>query len=255
MVDDGFPDFPGLFSVGPDLLGCSDVVAIAGFEPAVASLMPVVVVIGSLTDPDFGPADPDFGSADMDFGFCSTVVEGLLLVVVFWYSLPQEVAELKLAEQPIIGSNNSSSSFVWVHLVSISADMVPLLMVPDGSFLVLSDADETVVGIIETVAEATAPTVGVGPVIVVVDNVGGIELVVPVGTIGIEVVPIIPVPIDTILATELDESMEAIATEAAATEDNRDAAECWCLGGSCLLWVVGTLGEKKLLEFTIWKVF
>ena len=94
MVD-GFPDFPGLFSVGPDLLGCSDVVAIAGFEPAAASLMPVVVV-GSLTDPDFvpadpdfvpadpdfGPADPDFGSVDMDFG-CSTVVEGLLLVVVF----------------------------------------------------------------------------------------------------------------------------------------------------------------------------
>lgn len=118
MVDDGFPDFPGLFSVGPDLLGCSDVVAIAGFEPAAASLMPIVVV-GSLTDPafgpedpDFDPADPDFGSADMDFGFCSTVVEGLLLVVVFWYSLPQEVAELKLAEQPIIGSNNSSSSFV-----------------------------------------------------------------------------------------------------------------------------------------------
>ena len=117
MVD-GFPDFPGLFSVGPDLLGCSDVVAIAGFEPAAASLMPVVVV-GSLTDPDFVPADPDFvpadpdfGSVDMDFG-CSTVVEGLLLVVVvFWYSLPQEVAELKLAEQPIIGSNNSSSSFV-----------------------------------------------------------------------------------------------------------------------------------------------
>lgn len=96
------------------MLGCSDVDAIAGFEPAVASLMPVVVAIGSLTDPDFGPADPDFGSADMDFGFCSTVVEGLLLlVVVFWYSLPpQEVAELKLAEQPIIGSNNSSSSFV-----------------------------------------------------------------------------------------------------------------------------------------------
>ena len=123
-------------------------------------------------------------------------------------------------------------------MVSISADMVPLLKVPDGSFLVLSDADETVVGIIETVAEATAPTVGVGPVIVVVDNVGGIELVVPVGTIGIEVVPIMgpaKVPIDTILATELDESMEAIATEAAATEDNRDAAECWCLGGSCLL--------------------
>lgn len=115
--------------------------------------------------------------------------------------------------------------------------MVPL-MVPDGSFLVLSDADETVVGIIETVAEATAPTVGVGPVIVVVDNGGGMELVVPVGTIGIEVVPIMgpaKVPIDTILATELDESMEAIATEAAATEDNRDAAECWCLGGSCLL--------------------
>jgi len=110
-VVDGFPDFPGLFSVGPDLLGCSDVVAIAGFEPAAASLMPVVVVIGSLTDPDFGPADPDFGSADMDFG-CSTVVEGLLLVVVFWYSLPLEVAELKLTEQPIIGSNNSSSSFV-----------------------------------------------------------------------------------------------------------------------------------------------
>ena len=76
MLDDGFPDFPGLFSVGPDLLGCSDVVAIAGFEPAAASLMPVVVV-GSVTD-------PDFGSADMDFGFCSTVVEGLLLVVVFW---------------------------------------------------------------------------------------------------------------------------------------------------------------------------
>lgn len=113
MVD-GFPDFPGLFSVGPDLLGCSDVVAIAGFEPAAASLMPVVVVVGSFTDPDFGPAVPDFGSADMDFGFCSTVVDGLLLVVVvFWYSLPpQEVAELKLAEQPIIGSNNSSSSFV-----------------------------------------------------------------------------------------------------------------------------------------------
>ena len=118
MVD-GFPDFPGLFSVGPDLLGCSDVVAIAGFKPAAASLMPdVVVVVGSLTDPDFGPtdpdfgpADPDFGSADMDFG-CSTVVEGLLLVVVFWYSLPLEVAELKLTEQPIIGSNNSSSSFV-----------------------------------------------------------------------------------------------------------------------------------------------
>lgn len=110
MVD-GFPDFPGLFSVGPDLLGCSDVVAIAGFEPEAASLMPVVVVVGSLTDPDFGPADPDFGSADMDFG-CSTVVEGLLLVVVFWYSLPLEVAELKLTEQPIIGSNNSSSSFV-----------------------------------------------------------------------------------------------------------------------------------------------
>ena len=122
-------------------------------------------------------------------------------------------------------------------MVSISADMVPL-KVPDGSFLVLSDADETVVGIIETVAEATAPTVGVGPVIVVVDNGGGMELVVPVGTIGIEVVPIMgpaKVPIDTILATELDESMEAIATEAAATEDNRDAAECWCLGGSCLL--------------------
>lgn len=117
--------------------------------------------------------------------------------------------------------------------------MVPLT-VPDGSFLVLSDADETVVGIIETVAEATAPTVEVGPVIavVVVDNGGGMELVVPVGTIGIEVVPIMgpaKVPIDTILATELDESMEAIATEAAATEDNRDAAECWCLGGSCLL--------------------
>jgi len=110
-------------------------------------------------------------------------------------------------------------------------------MVPDGSFLVLSDADETVVGIVETVAEATAPTVGVGPVIVV-DNGVGMELVVPVGTIGIEVVPIMgpaKVPIDTILATELDESMEAIATEAAATEDNRDAAECWCLGGSCLL--------------------
>ena len=124
-------------------------------------------------------------------------------------------------------------------MVSISADMVPLLMVPDGSFLVLSDADETVVGIVETVAEATAPTVGVGPVIVVVDNGVGMELVVPVGTIGIEVVPIpmgpAKVPIDTILATELDESMEAIATEAAATEDNRDAAECWCLGGSCLL--------------------
>ena len=124
-------------------------------------------------------------------------------------------------------------------MVSISADMVPLLKVPDGSFLVLSDADETVVGIIETVAEATAPTVEVGPVIVVVvDNGGGMELVVPVGTIGIEVVPIMgpaKVPIDTILATELDESMEAIATEAAATEDNRDAAECWCLGGSCLL--------------------
>ena len=122
-------------------------------------------------------------------------------------------------------------------MVSISADMVPL-MVPDGSFLVLSDADETVVGIIETVAEATAPTVEVGPVIVVVDNGVGMELVVPVGTIGIEVVPIMgpaKVPIDTILATELDESMEAIATEAAATEDNRDAAECWCLGGSCLL--------------------
>ena len=123
-------------------------------------------------------------------------------------------------------------------MVSISADMVPL-KVPDGSFLVLSDADETVVGIIETVAEATAPTVEVGPVIVVVvDNGGGMELVVPVGTIGIEVVPIMgpaKVPIDTILATELDESMEAIATEAAATEDNRDAAECWCLGGSCLL--------------------
>ena len=80
MVDDGFPDFPGLFSVGPDLLGCSDVVAIAGFEPAAASLTPVVV--GSLTVPDFGPAVPDFGSADMDFGFCSTVVEGLLLVIV-----------------------------------------------------------------------------------------------------------------------------------------------------------------------------
>jgi len=110
-VVDGFPDFPGLFSVGPDLLGCSDVVAIAGFEPTAASLMPVVVVVGSLTDPDFGPADPDFGSADMDFA-CSKVVEGLLLVVVFWYSLPLEVAELKLAEQPIIGSNNSSSSFV-----------------------------------------------------------------------------------------------------------------------------------------------
>ena len=111
-----------------------------------------------------------------------------------------------------------------------------LLKVPDGSFLVLSEADETVVGIIETVAEATAPTVGVGPVIVVVD--GGMELVVPDGTIGIEVVPIMgpaKVPIDTILATELDESMEAIATEAAATEDSRDAAECWCLGGSCLL--------------------
>ena len=72
-------------------------------------------------------------------------------------------------------------------MVSISADMVPHmvpLMVPDGSFLVLSDADETVVGIIETVAEATAPTVEVGPVIVVVDNGGGMELVVPVGTIG-----------------------------------------------------------------------
>ena len=98
MVD-GFPDFPGgLFSVGPDLLGCSVVVAIAGFEPAGASLVPVVVV-GSLTDPadpdfgpadpdfgpadpDFGPADPDFGSEDMDFG-CSTVVEGLLQVVGF----------------------------------------------------------------------------------------------------------------------------------------------------------------------------
>jgi hypothetical protein len=78
---DGFPDFPGLFSVGPDLLGCSDVVAIAGFEPAAASLMPVVV-LGSLTDPDFGPADPDLGSADMDFGFCSIVAEGLLLIVV-----------------------------------------------------------------------------------------------------------------------------------------------------------------------------
>jgi hypothetical protein len=126
-----------------------------------------------------------------------------------------------------------------VHLVSISADMVPL-KVPDGSFLVLSEADETVVGIIETVAEATAPTVEVGAVVVfVVDNGGGMELVVPVGTIGgNEVVPSMgpaKVPIDTILATELDESMEAIATEAAATEDNRDAAECWCLGGSCLL--------------------
>lgn len=113
-------------------------------------------------------------------------------------------------------------------MVSISADIVPL-KVPDGSFLVLSEADETVVGIIETVAEATAPTVEVGPVTVVVDIDGGMELVVPVGTIGIEVVPIMgpaKVPIDTILATELDESMEAIATEAAATEDNRDAAEC-----------------------------
>ena len=80
MVDDGFPDFPGLFSVGPDLLGCSDVVAIAGFEPAAASL--TLVVVGSLTVPDFGPAVPYFGSADMDFGFCSTVVEGLLLVIV-----------------------------------------------------------------------------------------------------------------------------------------------------------------------------
>lgn len=114
-----------------------------------------------------------------------------------------------------------------------------LLKVPDGSFLVLSDAEDTVVGIIDTVAEATAPTVEVGPVVLVVDNGGGMELVVPVGTIGgNEVVPSMgpaKVPIDTILATELDESMEAIATEAAATEDNRDAAECWCLGGSCLL--------------------
>lgn len=98
MVVDGFPDFPGLFSVGPDLLGCSlcsVVVAIAGFEPAAASLIPAVVV-GSLTDPDLGPADPDFGPADPDFGTadpdfgsadidfgCSTVVEVLLQVVGF----------------------------------------------------------------------------------------------------------------------------------------------------------------------------
>lgn len=30
-------------------------------------------------------------------------------------------------------------------------------------------------------------------------------------------------------------SMEAMATEAAATEDRSEAAECWWVGGSCLL--------------------
>ena len=115
-------------------------------------------------------------------------------------------------------------------MVSISAIVVVPLMVPTGSFLVpvpqLSD-EATVFGIMDTVAEATAPGVAVG-IAVVVDD----EVLVPI--LGTDVVPIGTGMVATILG-ELDESMEAIATEAAATDDNKDAAECWCLGGSCLL--------------------
>lgn len=103
-------------------------------------------------------------------------------------------------------------------MVSISAVVMVQPVAPvEGLVMVL------VFGIIDTVAEATAPTVGVGASVAVTapDDVTGGLVPRPVqvvaatapGMIGIE-------------AEEVVESMEKMASEALATEDNNDAAEC-----------------------------
>jgi hypothetical protein len=81
-----------------------------------------------------------------------------------------------------------------------------------------------VFGIIDTVAEATAPTVGVGP--------SAVDAIAPDDVIG----GLVPIPVQMVAVTdpgmvpieaeELVESMEKIASEAFATDDNKDAAEC-----------------------------
>ena len=100
-------------------------------------------------------------------------------------------------------------------------------MVPEIQLLPV--VSEVVLGIIDTVAEATAPTVGVGAS--VLDALVGMALVPLEGTAVQGTVPELPgttadamVPIAE-AAPEV-ESMEAMATEAAATEDKREAAEC-----------------------------
>ena len=87
--------------------------------------------------------------------------------------------------------------------------------------------DSVIGGIKATVAEATAPDVADGQ-----DEVVEVDVIVEAA----------PVP----EATEVVDvcgsgtaigapSMEAIATEAAATEVRSEAAECWCAGGRCCL--------------------
>jgi len=79
-------------------------------------------------------------------------------------------------------------------------------------------------GIIDTVAEATAPTVAVGASIAVTapdDDVTGGLLPSPV-QVGAATDPgMVPIEVE-----ELAESMEKIASDALQTEDNKDAAEC-----------------------------
>lgn len=97
--------------------------------------------------------------------------------------------------------------------------MVPPVVPAEGLVMV------HVLGIIERVAEATAPADGVGAGAAVV-----------VGTAPDEVTGLLPGPVQVgtaadpgmvpIEAEELVESMEKIASDAFATEDNKDAAEC-----------------------------
>lgn len=78
-------------------------------------------------------------------------------------------------------------------------------------------------GIIDTVAEATAPTVAVGASIAVTapDDVRGGLVPRPV-QVGAATDPgMVPIEVE-----ELVESMEKIASDALQTEDNKDAAEC-----------------------------
>jgi hypothetical protein len=100
-----------------------------------------------------------------------------------------------------------------------------------------------VFGIIDTVAEATAPTVGVGPsavdAITPDDVIGGL-VPRPVQMVACKTsqirqnriiylalsVPVTDPGMVPIEAEELVESMEKIASEAFATDDNKDAAEC-----------------------------
>lgn len=125
----------------------------------------------------------------------------------------------------------SSSNLVWVHFELVtavtSAEVVggagvaavgaaaatALLVVFATPSSNLVETAEVMGGMRATVAEAMAPEVVLGqPAAAFVVEGGRVEAAGGVGP-----------------------SMAAMATEAAATEDKSEAAECWCVGGGCCL--------------------